>query len=71
MIRYLTNTTDEYRQNIRDQIIGTKRADFKAFAHVLDELCRQGRVVVMGSRERLDEINETEGAPNLEIHPLL
>ena len=71
MVRHLTDITDEYRQGIRDQILSTTRQDFKRFADVLDKVSRQGRVIVMGSRERLDEINKTEGAPSIDIHSLL
>lgn len=71
MIRYLTNVSDAYRQSIRDQILGTSRADFKNLSDVLDRISTAGRVVVMGSRERLEGLNAMEGAPSLDIKALL
>ncbi len=62
MVRYLTRYTDEERQRIREEVLGTTVADFKSFARVLEEVARQGEVVVMGSAEAIQKANkEKEG----------
>jgi Zn-dependent M16 (insulinase) family peptidase len=69
MARYLTGVTDAYRQAIRDQILGTTASDFYAFEPVLAEMAKQGRVVILGSKERLEGADLTGNG--LEIKPLL
>jgi Zn-dependent M16 (insulinase) family peptidase len=62
MVRYLTGYSDGARQEYREQILGTSREDFKAFADVLDEVKENGQVVVLGSAEAIKEANqEREG----------
>jgi Zn-dependent M16 (insulinase) family peptidase len=51
MIRHLTGITDEYRQQLRDEVLGTTAADFVALAEVMERFVENGRVVVMGSPE--------------------
>ena len=51
MVRYLTGDDDEYRQRIRDEVLGTTLADFRRFAEVLDEVRAQGLVVVLGGEQ--------------------
>jgi hypothetical protein len=51
MIRHLTGITDEYRQQLRDEVLATTAADFTALAEVMDRFVANGRVVVMGSPE--------------------
>ncbi|MEW5827910.1 MAG: insulinase family protein [Chloroflexota bacterium] len=58
MVRYLTHYTDEERQRIREEVLGTTVADFKSFARVLEEVARQGEVVVMGSAEAIQKANK-------------
>lgn len=67
MMRYLTNVTDEYRQSIRDQILDTSVDDFRAFAHVLEQVAEQGRIVVMGSADKLNEANASLEGSRMEI----
>ncbi|HWQ12400.1 MAG TPA: insulinase family protein [Roseiflexaceae bacterium] len=48
LVRHLVGDDDEYRQRIRDEVLGTSGADFRRFADVLDRVREQGRVVVLG-----------------------
>jgi Zn-dependent M16 (insulinase) family peptidase len=49
MLRYLAGDSEEARQRRRDEILGTTRADFKAFADVLEQVRDKGLVAVLGS----------------------
>ncbi|NJN44571.1 MAG: hypothetical protein HC806_07535 [Anaerolineae bacterium] len=70
-IRHLTGITDENRQKLRDEVLGTTQAHFRAFADVLDELNRQGQVVVLGSAEAIGKANEEKGGAWLDIKKVL
>ncbi|MFN3334038.1 MAG: peptidase M16, partial [Caldilinea sp.] len=59
MVRWLVGETDESRQQMRDEILGTTAADFHKFGEALEELNRQARVVVMGSADTLYAAGET------------
>jgi Zn-dependent M16 (insulinase) family peptidase len=48
LVRHLVGDDDEYRQRIRDEVLGTSGADFRRFADVLDRVREHGRVVVLG-----------------------
>lgn len=62
MVRHLTNYTDEKRQQIRDEVLGTTLRDFKEFTTILEQLNAQGEVVVLGSAEAIEKANqEKEG----------
>ena len=61
MVRYLTNYTEEARQAYREQVLSASKADFKAFAEVLDEVKENGQVVVLGSAEAVKEANQERG----------
>jgi Zn-dependent M16 (insulinase) family peptidase len=67
MARYLTGVTDEFRQQMRDAVLGTSVGDFKAFAEVLDRASAAGRVVAMGSRDALEAANEGRGGNWLDM----
>ncbi|MGD2049245.1 MAG: peptidase M16, partial [Chloroflexota bacterium] len=60
MARHLIGVTEEDRQNYREEILSTTQADFKAFAGVLDQVSREGRVVAMGSPEAVQEANKNQ-----------
>ena len=60
-IRYLTQESDESRQQMRNQILATGPEDFRAFADVLAAMKDQARVVVMGSHAALSAANEQNG----------
>jgi Zn-dependent M16 (insulinase) family peptidase len=51
MIYKLTGDTDENRQKIREEILGTKAEDFKSFADMLEGVRENGLVKVLGSEE--------------------
>jgi presequence protease len=48
LVRYLTGDDDEYRQRVRDEVLGTSLADFRRFADVLERVREEGLVVVLG-----------------------
>ncbi len=60
LMRYLYGTTSEYRQRIRDEVLGTTLADLHAFAEVLDEVGKNGRIVVVGSSDNIDAANAND-----------
>ena len=60
MVRYLTGDDDEKRQRLREQVLSTRAADFKAFAEVLEDANQQGLVVVLGSRESIEAVDWLE-----------
>ncbi len=56
MIRYLTGDTEEVRQQLRDEILGTKASDFKNFAQVLERVKESGLVKVLGSPDAINDV---------------
>ena len=67
MARHLVGYNDEQRQQMRDQVFGTTLEDFKAFADLLEKVNEQGTVVVMGSKDALEDANEKRGGDFLKI----
>jgi len=61
MQRYLLGENDEFRQQIRDEVLSASFKDFQAFGLVLDKLAQAGQVVVLGSPEALRAANEQKG----------
>jgi Zn-dependent M16 (insulinase) family peptidase len=61
LARYLAGETDEQRQRLRDELLATTPAHFKAFAEVLDGVRREGRVVILATEERLQAANDRRG----------
>ncbi|WP_298820599.1 insulinase family protein [Chloroflexus sp.] len=57
LVRYLTSVSDEYRQQIRDQVLATTAADFEAFAEAAAALRDYGQVAVLGSAEAIEAAN--------------
>lgn len=57
MVRALSGDTDERRQQLRDEVLGTTAADFKRFADLLDDVRAQGQVVVIGSQAAVEAAN--------------
>jgi Zn-dependent M16 (insulinase) family peptidase len=55
MARFLTGDTDEVRQRMRDEVMNTGIADFRAFADVLEEAKKKGIVKVLGSESAMAE----------------
>lgn len=68
----LTGETAADRQRARDEIIGTKAADFKEFAARLGALKEKGSVVVFGSQAALEQANESLPADaKLHVEPAI
>lgn len=61
MTRWLTNDSDEGRQQMRDQILATTVDDFCRFGDVLETLSAHGTVVVLGASDAIDQANAAKG----------
>ncbi len=55
MLRHLSGETDEDRQKIRDEILSTRKEDFKAFAEFLEIVREKGIIKVVGSDAAIAE----------------
>lgn len=62
MIRHLTGQTDERRQTFRDELLGTGPEHVRAFADALDAVREYGTVVVVGSRDAVEQAGDCLGA---------
>jgi len=71
MVRYLAGDTEEARQKLRDEVLGTTPQDFVRFADVLDDVRERGRVVVMGAPEALAQVNAALGEGWLRIEKVM
>ncbi len=71
MVRYLSNSTDEYRQQARDEILGTTPADFAQLADVLDEVVNNGLVTVLGSADAISSANAEMGGDWLQVSKVM
>ncbi len=58
MWRILNGTSDALRQQRRDEILGTSRADFQALAEAVEAVAAQGHVVVLGGEAAITAANE-------------
>ena len=54
MLRYLKGETEADRQRLREEVLATTAADFRAFADVLDQLKDRGIVKVLGSDRAIE-----------------
>lgn len=61
MYRFFLGTTDEERQQIRDQVLGTSAADFHAFGELLEEFNRNSQIVVLGAEGAIEQANHQLG----------
>lgn len=59
--RHLTGDSEDARQRMRDEVLGTTVADFRTFADALDSVAREGRVVVLGSEGAIEQANAERG----------
>jgi hypothetical protein len=57
--RFLNGNTDELRQKMRDEILGTTPDDLRALAVVLDHMKDRGAVAVLGSGQKIKAANKT------------
>jgi Zn-dependent M16 (insulinase) family peptidase len=71
MVRYLTGDTDEARQKLRDEVLGTTPQDFVRFAEVLDDVRARGRVVIMGAPEAIAQANAALGDGWLRVEKVM
>lgn len=55
MVQYLSGETEEDRRHMREEILGTTAADFKAFARVLETVKVDGLVKILGSQDAIRE----------------
>ncbi len=61
MLRYLVGDTDEIRQRMREEILATSHADFRAFADALEQVVDRGLVVVLGSQGAIEAAKAERG----------
>jgi Zn-dependent M16 (insulinase) family peptidase len=54
LLRYLTGDTEDGRQQMRDQILETGKADFNEFATILEEVKKTGVVKILGSPSSIE-----------------
>jgi Zn-dependent M16 (insulinase) family peptidase len=57
LLRHLLGVTDEWRQQIRDELLGTQPSHFQALANSLEAVSRTGLVAVLGSAEAIQAAN--------------
>ncbi|HEX9029950.1 MAG TPA: insulinase family protein, partial [Anaerolineales bacterium] len=60
MVRYLTGESDEFRQNLRSQVLKTSLEDFHALGEVLERIGDSGQVIVLGSPEDIAAANQAQ-----------
>jgi Zn-dependent M16 (insulinase) family peptidase len=65
LLRSLNGNSDEDRQIMRDQVLGTSAADFKAFADVLEKAGKNSIVKILGGRNALEEAYSGKQMPSL------
>ena len=65
LLRTLNGNTDADRQLVREQVLATTEADFKAFAVALDAAREAGIVKTLGSRNALEEAYKGGKMPDL------
>jgi Zn-dependent M16 (insulinase) family peptidase len=51
LMRWLTGITDDLRQQMREEILGTRLQDFHAFAEVLDQARRNAHCCALGGNQ--------------------
>lgn len=61
MSRYLLGVTEDYRQQLRDEVLATTPDDFVKFGDVLDGVRDHGQIVVLGSQGAIDAANKEMG----------
>lgn len=57
LVRHLIGISETERQQTREELLATRPEHFKAFGDVLRHVKEQGLVVVLGSKEAIDEAN--------------
>jgi len=54
MLRFLSGSTEETLQQVRDEVLGTKKTDFRNFAQALEKLKQDGLVKVLGAPKAIE-----------------
>ena len=62
MAYLLSEETEEDRQQIREEILGTTPSDFKAFAEFLEVVRKKGIVKILGSQDAIQQTMEKNPA---------
>ena len=57
MVRHLTGETDEFRQQVREQVLSTNGEDFIAFGETLEKVAQSQAVTVIGSQSAIEGAN--------------
>lgn len=70
MERTLAGISDEERQRLREEILATTAADFRAFADTAELVREHGHLVIMGAQATLEAANQELPTP-LELQPVL
>ena len=60
MIRYLTNDTEDLRQQMREELLGTTTSDFKDMGRVLKDVAEKGVVKVLGSPAAIEAVDKEQ-----------
>ncbi|VAW29850.1 Predicted insulinase-like Zn-dependent peptidase DVU0941 [hydrothermal vent metagenome] len=73
MSRILINSSDAYRQQMRDEILGTTAADYGRFAEAVANLAdyEQTIVTVLGAAEAIDAANVSKAYDWLQVRKVL
>jgi presequence protease len=58
MARYLANDTENQRQQMRDELLGTTADDFKKMGRVLRDVAEKGVVKVLGSSTAMEAVDK-------------
>jgi hypothetical protein len=53
MVRHLAGETDEVRQRMREEVLGTKASDFNAYGEVIEEALKKGPTKILGSESSI------------------
>jgi len=59
--RYLMGLTDEKRQTMRDEVLNTSLDDFRLLGKALQNFSAQGKIVVLGSKDKIEEFSKLDG----------
>ena len=61
MLYELMDDTDEARQERREQVLGASQRDFLALADAIEQVAKNGQVVVLGSETAIKAANDERG----------
>jgi Zn-dependent M16 (insulinase) family peptidase len=67
MTRHLLGLSDVVLQQYRNEVLATTKNDFISFAHVLENAKDVGQVIVLGSQDAMEAVNQELGAGWLQI----